>query len=139
MALLVAGGISLFTNLFVAGFGFVDQFVTPLSTETRQRKEAEAAMRMQPGAWPSQPVAAGERADQASTVMGLFALLSFSVASATAIWAGYGMLRLRSYWLSVAGSFAVMPAASVCCLAGFPVGIWSLTVLLRPEVASAFR
>ena len=35
MALMIAGGISLFGNLGLAVFGYVDEFVTPLSAETQ--------------------------------------------------------------------------------------------------------
>jgi len=76
--------------------------------------------------------------DRAAAVMAIFMLLCFSGACGMAIWAGFNMIKLRSYWLSVAGSFAVMPGACFCCLAGIPIGIWSLTVLLDPEVSSAF-
>ena len=43
IALMIAGGISLFCNLGVAAFGYVDEFVTPLTDETRERKAFEAA------------------------------------------------------------------------------------------------
>ena len=56
--------------------------------------------------------------------------------SAIGIWAGFGMLRLRNYWLAVAGSLLVMPCFLVL---GMPIGILSLIRLARPEVRSAFR
>lgn len=140
LALIVVGGISLVFNLLSAGYGLVDQFVTPLSAESRQKREAAAAsVGAYPDARAATTGAADRPADDASAMIGAFALLSFAVASGAAMWAGYGMLHLRSYWLSVAGSFAIMPGACVCCLAGFPVGAWSLSVLLKPEVVSAFR
>ncbi len=48
-------------------------------------------------------------------------------------------MNLRSYWLSVAGSFAIMAGGATCCMGGIPIGIWSLSVLYKPEVAAAFR
>ena len=48
IAMMVAGGLGLIFNLAVAGFGYVDEFVTPLSTETRARHEAETAHPMNP-------------------------------------------------------------------------------------------
>ncbi len=70
--------------------------------------------------------------------MTIVMLLALSVSCGAAVWAGFNMLYLRSYWLSVAGSFAIMPGACFCCLAGVPVGIWALSVLRKPEVSSAF-
>lgn len=50
------------------------------------------------------------------------------------------MLRLRSYWLALLGSivpfFVIMPC---CCVVGTPFGIWSLVMLLRPEIRDAFQ
>ena len=78
--------------------------------------------------------------DRETLVYAALGSLYFMMASAVAILAGAGMLRLRGYWFSVAGSFAIM-MGSGCCLffVGIPVGIWSLTVLFRPEIASSFE
>lgn len=49
------------------------------------------------------------------------------------------MLRLRSYWLAVTGSvLSLINIGAVCCLLGLPFGIWSLVVLLRPEIKNSF-
>jgi hypothetical protein len=137
LALLVAGAISLSSNLFMAAFAYVDEFVTPLTTQTQERRAREALLNA--GAGPAMPRPPGELSDQTSIALAIVTFLSFALAGAMATWAGYEMLRLRSYWLSVAGSVAIMPGACMCCFAGFPVGIWSLSVLLRPEVSASFR
>lgn len=50
------------------------------------------------------------------------------------------MLRLRLYWLAILGSLLAMANISnCCCLIGVPVGLWSLSVLMRPEVRRAFE
>lgn len=50
------------------------------------------------------------------------------------------MLRLRHYGLALLGSVLVMlNLQGGCCLIGIPVGIWSLTLLMRPEVRRAFE
>jgi hypothetical protein len=121
------GFLGLFFNLFVAGFGYVDEFVTPLTEESKARAQAREAGR--PGK---------EASERTSAVLAVVALLSFAAASGMAIWAGFNMIRLRSYWLSVAGSVAVMPGACLCCFAGLPIGSWCLFVLLKPEVSSSF-
>jgi len=141
IALLVAGFLGLVFNVFVAGFGFVDEFVTPLTTQTqnRQRAEAFAAKAATDKNALRNRGAQNEENDRGSAAMAVVMLLSFSVGCVMAIWAGFNMIKLRSYWLSMAGSFAVMPGACFCCLAGVPIGIWSLTVLLKPEVSSSFH
>jgi hypothetical protein len=50
------------------------------------------------------------------------------------------MMRLRTHWLAVAAS--VVPFVLICpgcCVLGAPFGIWSLIVLLRPDVRALFR
>lgn len=47
--------------------------------------------------------------------------------------------RTRSYWLALAGSiFSIVPC-TVTCFIGIPIGIWSLVLLLDPEVRALFR
>jgi hypothetical protein len=137
LALLTAGAIGVLSNLFMAGFAYVDEFVTPLTTQTAERRALEAAHRFDRPA--SELPGTAALSDRTSVVLAIVTFLSFALASAMAVWAAYGMLHLRSYWLSVAGSVAIMPGACLCCFAGFPVGIWSLLVLLRPEVAASFH
>jgi hypothetical protein len=140
LALLAAGIVGLIFNLVVAAFGYVDEFVTPLSTSTQERRAA-AETRAHGGPSPSagaDDVRGEGSPERATAVMTIIVLLSFSVPCAMAIWAGFNMIRLRSYWLSVAGSIAIMPGACFFCLAGLPVGIWSLVVLFRPDVSSCF-
>jgi hypothetical protein len=141
IALMVAGAISLFFNLFVSAFGYVDHYVTPLTTESQARKdfiedgrrgEFQVAGRM------AGPGSAYRDSEESNVVLTIFTLMSLAAASAAAIWAGFGMIRLRSYWLSVAGSFAIMVGAGFCCMSGIPIGVWSLVILFRPEVSSAF-
>ncbi|MCA9122111.1 MAG: hypothetical protein H6822_31885 [Planctomycetaceae bacterium] len=50
------------------------------------------------------------------------------------------MKKLESYGLAMAASImAMLPCISCGCLLGLPIGIWSLVVLNKPEVKSAFR
>jgi hypothetical protein len=99
----------------------VDAFVSPLSDEAKAI------------------VVAGREPDKTSAAITMVAKMSFSVASAAAGWAVYNVLRMRSYWVSMAGSIAIMPGAYLCYFAGFPIGIWALMVLFRPEASAAFR
>ncbi|HTU22524.1 MAG TPA: hypothetical protein VMG10_31085 [Gemmataceae bacterium] len=128
IVLLVAGALGLCFNLFFAGFGFIDEFVTPLSPQSKAVSPTESKKEQRKD----------EIDERSNAAIGFVTLLSLSVPCAMAIWAGVNMIRLRSYWLSVAGSIAIMPGACFCCLAGFPIGIWSLVILFRPEVSSTF-
>jgi uncharacterized membrane protein YhaH (DUF805 family) len=59
--------------------------------------------------------------------------------SAFIIWAAMQMKQLRNWNMSVAASIvAMIPCIGPCCLIGIPIGIWSLIVLMKPEVKSAF-
>ena len=141
ITLLAAGLVSMFANLFIAGFGYVDQFVTPLTTESKNKRVfMEAARRNElPPSLAARVGADNGPSEDSTVVLTICTLTSLSIASAAAAWAGYSMLRLRSYWLSVAGSFAIMAGAFFCCMAGIPIGVWSLVVLYKPEVAASFR
>jgi hypothetical protein len=54
----------------------------------------------------------------------------------------FGALKMRnleSYGLSMAASIIVMVPCTCCCLFGLPVGIWSLVLLSKPEIKTAFK
>jgi hypothetical protein len=56
------------------------------------------------------------------------------------IFAAIKMKDMEQWGLAVAASIlAMIPCISPCCIIGLPVGIWCLTVLMRPEVKDAFR
>jgi hypothetical protein len=71
--------------------------------------------------------------------MGGVLYLGLALGGGLAILGGWSMLRLRAYPLALVGSFSVMIGGCVRLFLGVPVGIWSLVVLLRPEVPAAFR
>ena len=135
--MIVVGALSLTTNLLTAGIGFIDEFVTPLGI----RPPRDIPMRGGPdgpfGANAMQPEMPAS--DRGTTVVGIIGILFFSLASAIAIWSGYNMLKLRNYWLALAGSIALIPGSCMCCLLGLPSGIWSFLALINPEVKGAFR
>lgn len=59
--------------------------------------------------------------------------------AAVIIVAAFKMKKLESFALVMAGNILAMIPCISCCLAGLPVGIWSLVVLNDPEVKAAFR
>ena len=55
------------------------------------------------------------------------------------VFAALKMKDLQQWSLAVAAAvLAMLPCISPCCLIGLPIGIWSLVILMRPEVKSAF-
>jgi hypothetical protein len=76
-------------------------------------------------------------ADQPGTVPTHVVFLAVNV---LIVLGGVAMLRRRLYGLAVAASIlAMININECCCLLGLPFGIWSLMVLTRPEVKSAFQ
>ena len=68
----------------------------------------------------------------------VFAIICLAV-SAFIIWAAMQMKQLRGWNMSLAASIlAMIPCIGPCCLVGIPIGIWSLIVLMKPEVKAAF-
>jgi predicted RNA-binding Zn-ribbon protein involved in translation (DUF1610 family) len=54
-------------------------------------------------------------------------------------YAGFRMMNLRNYGVARVGSILAMLPCSPSCLLGLPIGIWSLVILSKPEVKSAFH
>ena len=62
------------------------------------------------------------------------------VISLVVLIASIQMMRLRGHGLAVAGSvLAMLNLGNLCCILGLPFGIWSLVVLMRPDVRNAFQ
>ncbi len=70
--------------------------------------------------------------------IGLMFLVSIPLAILIAMGA-YRMRRLELYGLAMFASIAAMLPCHPGFLIGLPIGLWSLMVLLRPEVKAAFR
>jgi hypothetical protein len=130
LAILVLAGTGFLGNLLFACFGYVDNFVTPLSNSSLL-----IASPPDPRLPPDGPRATSDQANIGLTIV-LF--LSMAAASLAAFFGGLSMLKLQHRLVALAGSIAIMPGTCFCCALGFPVGIWSLVVLMRPEVKAAF-
>lgn len=61
------------------------------------------------------------------------------VLGAIVLFGAIKMKKLENYGLAMAASIIAMLPCSLCCLAGLPIGIWSLVILSKPEVKSAFH
>jgi hypothetical protein len=64
-----------------------------------------------------------------------FGLVYYGVIFASAM----QMRNLRSWGFSLAGSIMAMVPCTLCCVLTLPFGIWSVVVLSKEEVKSAFR
>jgi uncharacterized membrane protein YhaH (DUF805 family) len=68
----------------------------------------------------------------------VFAIIGLAI-SGFVIWAALQMKQLRNWNMAVAASVvAMIPCIGPCCVIGLPIGIWSLIVLMKPEVKAAF-
>lgn len=55
-------------------------------------------------------------------------------------WVSLKMKNLEQWTLAVVASvLAMIPCFCPTCVLGIPIGIWSLVVLMKPEVKTAFR
>jgi hypothetical protein len=74
-------------------------------------------------------------------VFGMVFTVIWMLLSGVIIFGGIKLKNLQSYGLAMAATIIVMLPCTVgwCCLLGLPIGIWALTVLMKPEVKAAFR
>jgi uncharacterized BrkB/YihY/UPF0761 family membrane protein len=74
---------------------------------------------------------------------GAIGLGSSSLGLLVAIFIIYAALKMKDlkHWnlAVVASVLAMIPCISPCCIIGLPIGIWSLVVLMRPDVKAAFK
>lgn len=109
--------------------------VAVLQPETILRMEQKTEALLQLLGLPTGAATAQEKILANLMAGGLFLALNvFLIVSAVQI------LQLKRYGLAVTGSIlAFFDIGNFCCLLAWPVGIWALLVLLRPEVKAAFE
>ncbi|HEX8436392.1 hypothetical protein [Archangium sp.] len=77
-----------------------------------------------------------ERSQSFGAIGNLFTL----ALSGVTLFGALKMKNLENFGLAMAASIiAIIPCFGPCCCIGIPAGIWSLVVLNKPEVKSAFR
>ena len=75
-----------------------------------------------------------------SGTMGLFTNVVGIAIGVVILLGAQKMKKLESHgWAMASSILALAPCISPCCVVGLPVGIWSLVVILKPEVKGAFR
>ena len=62
-------------------------------------------------------------------VIGILGLMTFGA---------WQMRNLKSYGLAMTACVLGMLPCSGCCCVTLPIGIWAMTILMKPEVKSAF-
>jgi len=116
MALIAVAGVGLAFSLFNFALSFGEARVDPTAPPMVQEFQRGTVG----------PIATG--------MQGGFAMLNLFI-----IVCGVQMMKLKSWGMAVAGSvLAMLNFGSCCCAAGIPVGIWSLMVLMSPDVISIF-
>ena len=73
-----------------------------------------------------------------STVVNVFIVLLNFLTAGLIFYGANEMKNLRNYNLAMAASVVAMLPCGYCCCVGLAVGIWSLVVLMKPEVKAAF-
>jgi hypothetical protein len=64
----------------------------------------------------------------------------FAVLNVVILAGGVQMARMEMRTFAIVASVLAMAnIGTCCCILGLPVGIWSLVILLLPDVAAAFR
>lgn len=129
IALLVVGLLGLAVDLLGLGLTLA------LGPQGLAQQQQEQQQLMAAFGFPAQPVDPSLQFALSVLIYGILAICALGV-----VVGAWQMLRLRNYGLAVIGSIlAAFNIAACCCVLGLPVGIWSLIVLLRPEVRSAFQ
>lgn len=117
IVLAVVGVLGLGCSLFNVAFAFREPVVDPNAPPFVQE--------MQKGA--TGPVAA--------TIQSIFVLVNAFI-----IGGAVQMMRLKTWGLALASSIVAMfNFGTFCCVLGFPVGIWSIAILVMEDVRNAFR
>lgn len=117
IALCVLASLGLALSIFNVGYALTEHPVDPNVPEFMQAMQK------------------GSQGTTAAIIQGCFVVVN-SLILAGAV----QMLRFRTWGLALtAAILAMINFSSFCCVPGMPVGIWSLVILLMPEVRAAFQ
>ena len=74
-----------------------------------------------------------------STVVGYGSSLLSLLLAPLIIYGAIQMMKAKNYKVALtAAILVIVPFTSCCFLVGIPIGIWSLVILIKPEVKEAF-
>jgi hypothetical protein len=74
-----------------------------------------------------------------SGIRGIFSIFFNLTFGGLIVYGATQMRALRNYNMAMTASVVAMLPCGCCCIVGLPIGIWSLVVLLKPEVKAAFE
>jgi hypothetical protein len=138
IAMLVCAIINVLGAVLAVVFGAVYSSIPPDKVEEMmQQQQPQQLAQMKQAGWTVQDFL------NVYTYGGYGGGAIIAVLSLITLIGAIGMLRTRGYGMAIFASVLVAipclsPAACVC-FGGTGIGIWSLVVLLSPEVAAAFR
>jgi hypothetical protein len=116
VAMIAVAGLGLAFSLFSFAMSFGEAHIDPAAPEAVRNFQQ------------------GTVGPVATAMQGGFAMLNLFI-----IICGVQMMKLKSWGMGVAGSvLSMLNFGSCCCALGMPVGIWSLCVLMSPDVMSTF-
>jgi hypothetical protein len=116
IVLIVISTIGLMTSLFNVAFAFAEPQIDPNDPPFIQQMKKSSAG----------PVVAAIQS-------------AFVVTNLLIIGGAVQMMRFKTWGFALAASIiAMLNFGTFCCVLGLPVGIWSLVILLQPDVKHAF-
>jgi phage FluMu protein Com len=132
IALLTVGGIGL--ALAVLNLGLLFSGTGPLRPRTPPPNPNGAVVLHGPMAQ------AQQRAyEQIYPIVTMIVSVAFVLWGVIVLLGGYFLYQLKSWSTVMFAAIVAMLPCHLCCLLGLPFGIWTLVVINRPEVKSAFE
>jgi hypothetical protein len=117
IALLVVGVLGIAVSLFNVAYAFGEPVADPNAPAIVQEMQR------------------GSKGPLAIGVQTVFVLVNGLI-----ILGSVQMMRLRMWGLAVAASIvAMLNFGTFCCVLGLPIGVWSLVILMLPEVKAGFQ
>jgi hypothetical protein len=117
VTLCVIASLGLLLSLFNVGYALMEHPVDPNANEFMRA--------MQEGA----------QGTRAAVIQSCFVAINILILAGA-----IQMMRFRTWGLALAASIlAMINFGTFCCVPGLPVGIWTLVILLTPEVRAAFE
>lgn len=114
--MLVAAAIGLIASLYNFGFSFTEPVIDPNAPEWLQEIQRNAT------------------GMTTTVIQGVFIVINLLI-----IFGAAQMMRMRTWGLAVAVSvLSMLNCGTFCCVLGLPFGIWSIIVLMSPDVKLAF-
>ncbi len=117
IALCVIASLGLLLSLFNVAYAFMEHPIDPNAPEFVQAMQK------------------GSQGTTAAIIQSCFVVVNLLILSGA-----IQMMRFRTWGLALTASIlAMVNFGTFCCIPGLPIGIWTLVILLTPEVRAAFQ